>query len=126
MDDYQVSTFAVEVDGKVNAAKSGNTALLSQIALNLLYSAKLVNMFMISTTATTTVDTVYWNSFSVEPKRGTLFLTLDAQIKPKRLAGACKMLTVGLGAMAGFPSKFLVTIGMSTMAQSNAAYAENY
>jgi len=124
MDDYQVSTLAVELVGNVNAAKRGTVALLSQIALNLLNSAKLVIMCMIIMILTITVDAIYWKSFSTDPKRGTLFLTLEAQINPNKAQGACRMLTVGLGAIAGLLNKFLATIGVTVMEKNKLMYAE--
>jgi len=119
-----VSTLAVELVGNVNAANKGTVALLSQIALNLLKSAKLVIMCMIIMILTTTVDTMYWKSFSTDPKRGTLFLTLEAQTNPNKAQGACRMLTVGLGAIPGLLNKFLVTIGVTVTTKNKHIYAE--
>lgn len=79
-----------------------------------------MSTFILKAIPTITVDAWYRKSLSVDPKSGTLCLQDDIHTKPKRLAGACKMLTVGLGAMAGFANRFLSTTGTSTTAQTNA------
>jgi len=44
-----------------------------------------------------TVDTVKVNSESVDPKRGSWFLTDEIHTSPIKDKGDCKMLTVALG-----------------------------
>jgi len=44
----------------------------------------------------------------------------DIHTNPNRLAGACKILTVGLGAIAELVNRFLSTIGMNMTAQVSA------
>lgn len=111
MDEYHVSTFAVELLGNVNAANRGTIALLSHMGLKRWYSAKLVAMFMTSTTVTTTCEIVAVASLSSVPKSGTLFRRLEAQTKPNNAAGACRTLMVGLGTNSEFNNTFLLTIG---------------
>jgi len=114
MDEYQVSTFAVELLGNVNAANKGTVALLSQMGLKRFYSAKLVSMFMMIMILTTTVDIVVVNSLSSDPKSGMPFLSEEAHTSPNSAAGACMTLMVGLGTNPALLSTFLLTIGKTT------------